>query len=378
MHRRRHGHRHDHRARLIARRRFSHEPDQLSFRNRRRRHRARDLGHAGPVDERDQRRGRRRARPDRRQDRERRSDQRRRLHLRQGWLRGGRGPDDARDRRQGIRAPRQGRRQGRGDARLRRRDEAIVARLPPPRNLRQTGRRRDQRRVHGRRFRTGAGVPLSHRRRYGQGARRTAGDQGRALSRRRRHAARRAADADAGRAADAAQGRSDPPGRGEEDGPRARGRAGRSDRRARQGLGEGEPERQGAVGRPEVQASFRQGFFAPGHDDLAAGQRHLSPRNLRQLSRGQGGPDVRVRGPATADGPRARRREQAFRQHPVVEGSRGDDPFALPVDGRTEQGRAPPGQRSADELAQGRRARRGPDGRRHRLRFGATPDSMSC
>ena len=52
------------------------------------------------------------------------------------------------------------------------------------------------------------------------------------------------------------------------------------DRRARQGLGEGQPERQGAVGRPEVQASFRQGLFAPGHDDLAAGQRHLSPRDL--------------------------------------------------------------------------------------------------
>ena len=33
------------------------------------------------------------------------------------------------------------------------------------------------------------------------------------------------------------------------------------DRRARQGLGEGEPERQGAVGRPEVQASLRQGLF---------------------------------------------------------------------------------------------------------------------
>ncbi len=72
VHRRRHGHRDDHRARLIARRSFSHEPDQLSFRNRRRRHCACDLGHAGPVDERDQRRDRRRARPDHRQDRKRR------------------------------------------------------------------------------------------------------------------------------------------------------------------------------------------------------------------------------------------------------------------------------------------------------------------
>ena len=47
------------------------------------------------------------------------------------------------------------------------------------------------------------------------------------------------------------------------------------DRRARQGLGEGQPEREGAVGRSEVQASLRQGLFGAGHDDLAAGQRHL-------------------------------------------------------------------------------------------------------
>ena len=78
----------------------------------------------------------------------------------------------------------------------------------------------------------------------------------------------------------------------------------------------------------------------------------------------------RVRGPAAADGSRARRREQAFRQYPAVEGSRGDDPLALPVDGRTQQGRAPAGQRSADEAQEDRRARRRPDGRRHRLCLG--------
>ena len=42
----------------------------------------------------------------------------------------------------------------------------------------------------------------------------------------RRHAARRAADADARRAADAVQGRPDQAGRGQEDGPRPRRRAG--------------------------------------------------------------------------------------------------------------------------------------------------------
>ena len=74
-------------------------------------------------------------------------------------------------------------------------------------------------------LRAGARLPLSHRRRYRQGARRPAGDQGRPVPRRRRHAARRAADADARRAADAVQGRSAQARRGQEDGPRPRRRA---------------------------------------------------------------------------------------------------------------------------------------------------------
>ena len=59
----------------------------------------------------------------------------------------------------------------------------------------------------------------------------------------------------------------------------------------------------------------------------------------------------RVRGPAIADGSGAGGREQAFRQHPPLQGSQGDDPLAVPVDGRAQQGRAPSGQRSGDELA---------------------------
>ena len=74
----------------------------------------------------------------------------------------------------------------------------------------------------------------------------------------------------------------------------------------------------------------------------------------------------------------ARGREQVFRQHPVVEGSRGDDPFALPVDGRTQQGRAPPGECSGDELAQGRRAWRWSDGRAASPMSRPAPGSMSC
>ena len=67
----------------------------------------------------------------------------------------------------------------------------IVAHLPQARELRQTLRCGDQRRVHGRRLRTRARLPLSHRRRFRQGARRPAGDQGRPVPRGRRHAAGR-------------------------------------------------------------------------------------------------------------------------------------------------------------------------------------------
>ena len=122
----------------------------------------------------------------------------------------------------------------------------------------------------------------------------------------------------------------------------------RRDRRARQGMGEGQPERQGAVGRPEVQAAVGQGVLAGRHDDLAARQRDLPPRDLRQLPRRQGDPGQRVRGPATADRPRAGGREPLLRQDPALEGSGGDDPLAVRLQGRTRQGRAPARRRRAD------------------------------
>ena len=121
---------------------------------------------------------------------------------------------------------------GGGDARLLRGRAQSQPRLPQARDLRQAVRRGDQRRLHGRRVRACARLPLSHRRRQRQGARRPAGDQGRPVPRRRRHAARRAADADARRSADAVQGRPDPPRRRQEDGPRPRRRAARRDRRS--------------------------------------------------------------------------------------------------------------------------------------------------
>ena len=129
--------------------------------------------------------------------------------------------------------------------------------------------------------------------------------------------------------------------RGEEDGARPRRRAGRRNRRARQGLGEGQSGRQGAVGRSEIQGPVGQGVLSRRHDDLAARQRDLPPRDLRQLSRRQGDPGQRVRGPATADGPGAGGREPLLRQDPALEGSGGDDPLAVRLDGRTQQGRAP-------------------------------------
>ncbi len=167
--------------------------------------------------------------------------------------------------------------------------------------------------------------------------------------------------------ADAGQGRSDQAGGGEEDGPRARDRAAGRDRRQGQGLGAGQPGRQGAVGQPELQGAVRQGVLADGHDGLAGRQRALSPRDLRQLSRRARDPVQRLRGPATADGSRAGGREPLFREDPALEGSGGDDPLAVPVDGRTQQGRAAAGGRAGDFAEEDRRDRRRLHGRGRRL-----------
>ncbi len=96
----------------------------------------------------------------------------------------------------------------------------------------------------------------------------------------------------------------------------------------------------------------------------------LPPRNLRQLSRSQGDPLLRVRGPAIADGPGAGGGEPLLRQDPALQGSGGDDPLAVRLDGRTEQGRAPAARSPAAEAAQDRRPRRRLHGRRRRLCLG--------
>ena len=136
----------------------------------------------------------------------------------------------------------------------------------------------------------------------------------------------------------------------QEDGPRPRRRAGRRDRRAREGLGEGQsrtPRRRGTIRSSRLPSG--KVFSPTGMMIWPRRQRDLSPRDLRQLSRRQGDPVQRVRGPATADGPRARGREPLFRQDPALEGGGGDDPLAVPLDGRTQQGRAPARRRRADE-----------------------------
>ena len=79
---------------------------------------------------------------------------------------------------------------------------------PPHRDLRQAVGRGAQRHRDGRRLRAGARLPSPRRRRQRQDAARPAGNQGRPVSRRRRHAAHRAHAAAGRRAAISAQGRS--------------------------------------------------------------------------------------------------------------------------------------------------------------------------
>ena len=278
-------------------------------------------------------------------------DQGRGLHVRQGWLRGGRGSDHARRLAgDGIRPPRQGRRRGGGDARLRRRDEATVADLsggskpaasPSPRrstasawaaasSLRSpatiaSSPTRDKARVGLPEIKVGL-FP------GGGGTQRVArlmptpdalqmlfkGDQIRPAAAKKMGLVHEVAPVDQIVALAKAWVKANPNAKAPWDDPKFKPPSGK--------------------------------VFSPArHDDLAAGQRHLPPRDLRQLSRGQGDSESRVRRPATADGSRRScGREQVFRQHPALQGSGGDDPLAVPVDGRAQQGRAPAGQRPAD------------------------------
>ncbi len=136
-------------------------------------------------------------------------------------------------------------------------------------------------------------------------AARPAGGQGRPVSRRRRHATRRAHDPARRRAAISAQGR---PAAGRarqgDEADRHR-RAGRRPDQDRQGLDQGRRQRRRALGREGLPAARRPGLFQGRHDDLPGRQRDLPARDLRQLSGRARHPAGGLRRPAGADGRRA-------------------------------------------------------------------------
>ena len=155
-------------------------------------------------------------------------------------------------------------------------------------------------------------LPPPHRRRQREDPPRPARDQGRAVSRRRRHAAHRAHDAAGRRAAIPAQGRPAHARPRQGDEADRRGRAGRrSDQAAKDWIKAG--------GKAKAPWDV-DGFRLPGgpvysqgrHDDVPGGERDLSPRDLRQLSGRARDPAGGLRGPAAADRPRAARSSRAI------------------------------------------------------------------
>ncbi len=230
---------------------------------------------------------------------------------------------------------------------------------------------RDQRACARRRLRADAVLPLSRRRRQPEDAARSARDQGRPVPRRRRHPARAAHRAAAGRDAVVAQGRRDQARPGEGAQPHSRHRSRRRDDQGRERLDQGRRQGRGALGREGLQAAGRSGVFQGRHDDVPGRQRHLPPRDLRQLSGRARHHELRLRGPAVAYRRRAACGVALLHAGAAVEGSRRDDPLAVPVDAGTEQGRAAPRGRAADQGEEARRDRRRLHGRERRLCLGA-------
>ena len=329
---------------------------QFQARRRCRRHRAHHLGHARALDERHRSRGDRGTVGDRREGRGRRRDQGRGRHLRQGHVLRRRRPDHAGDADAHVRAS-WPRRKGEEAAATRavRREPQAVAALPAHRDLRQ---------AVGRRASTAprwaaasscaspaitASPPTTDKTRLGLpeikvglfpgagGTQRIArmmppadalqfllkGDQLR-LNR-----------AKAMKLVDAVV----PAGRSRQD---------------RQGLGQGQRQGQGAVGRRRLPAARRAGLFEGRHDDVSRPRTRIyRTRDLRQLSGRARDHAGGLRGPAAADGSRAARRVALLRQDPALAGSRGDDPLAVRLDAGAQQGRA-----AAGRTCRRRRSRR--------------------
>ena len=246
-----------------------------------------------------------------------------------------------------------------------------VADLSQARDQREAVGRGAQRHRDGRLLRARARLPSPHRVRQSEDAPRPARDQGRAVPRRGRHAAHRAHDGDRGRAAVPAQGRPDParPRQDHEAGRQRR--AGRRPRQRREELDQDLAEVEAAVGRGRLQAARRPDLVEDGHDDLAGRERALPQGDAGQLPGRARDPVERVRGPAGAVRHRAAHRVALLRQDHALARGGGDDPLAVRLDAGAEQGRAPPGQSACDQPEEGRRDRRRPDGRGHRLRHGA-------
>ena len=222
---------------------------------------------------------------DRREGHNRRRHQGRRDHLGQGHVLRRRRPQHAGDAESRLCRAEEIAGRGGGECPLVRGCAQPLADLPAHRDLRQAVGGGDHRHRDGRRLRARARLPSSRRRRQRQGAARPAGDQGRTIPRRRRHAARRA-NAAAGRcAAIPAQRRPHrlQPRQGHE--AHRRGGPGSRPRAHGQGLDQGRRHRQAALGHRRLQIARRAGLFESRSDRVHAGERTLSPRNLRQLSR---------------------------------------------------------------------------------------------
>ena len=262
-----------------------HGLHQFHLRCRCRRHCARHLEHARPLDERHRREGDGGARGDRRKGRERCRHQGRGRHLRQGHVLRRRRPHHAGKSESHLRRADKDAGPGGGECAAVRGGPQALADLPPHRDLRQALGRGAQRNGDGRRLRARARLPPPHRFRQRQDAARPAGNQGRPVPRRRRHATRRAHAAAGRRPAVSAQGRPAPrqPRQGDE-AHRRSGAAGRSGVGG-QGLDQERRQRQGAVGCRRLQTAGRARLFESRAYVLAGRQRALPPRNLRQLSR---------------------------------------------------------------------------------------------
>ena len=322
---------------------------QFQTRHRRRRHRAGHLGHGRPFDERHHDGRHRGARRGCRESRGRCRHQGRGHHLGQGRLLRRRRSHHARAHGHDIRRhdPHERRGSGRG-FRVRGKPQAVAA-LPAHRNLRQAVGLRAQRHRHGRRLRARARLPSPRRRRQPQDAARPARDQDRTVPRRRRHPARRAHDPACRRAAIFAQGRSAQgrPRQGDE-ADRQR-RAGGRTHQGGEGLDQGRRQGRRAVGCAGFPPAGRAGLFQGGHDDIPRRQRDLPARDLRQLSGGARHSPGGLRRLAAAVRHRAARGVALVRQDFALAGSGGDDPLAVRVDAGSQQGRAAPAERAADD-----------------------------